>query len=69
MKGVRFLALSFPFILLGPSLHFWLGPSAPLVWKIFAFMLMGVGVFYAVKGLLTILNGFFDAEEEKGNEK
>lgn len=64
MRGVRFLAIAFPFIFLGPTLMFVLGipemRSDNYIWLILSILVMAVAGFFGVRGLMTILSAFFD---------
>ncbi len=64
MRGVRYMAIGFPFIFMGPTLMFWLG--IPYLrqdnywWLVASIAMMGLAGFFCVKGLLTVLSSFFD---------
>ncbi len=64
LKGIRWIAVGFPFIFLGPMFMYKFGIPAyhngNYFWPILSIVLMGLAGFFCVKGLLTVLNGFFD---------
>lgn len=64
IKGIRYMAIAFPFIFLGPGLLFLAGIPAlrddNIIWLVISILLMGVAGFLSVKGLRTILSSFFD---------
>lgn len=64
MHGIRFMAIALPLIFSGPALYVALGlPAARqgnYIWMGVSVLLMLVAVFFAVKGLRTILRGFFN---------
>ena len=64
MRGINFLALSFPFIFGGPTLFYYKGAQAlrndEPWWLVISIAIMAIAVFLAVKGLKTILSAFFD---------
>lgn len=64
MHGIRFMAIALPLIFSGPALYVALGlPAARqgnYIWMGVSILLMLVAVFFAVKGLRTILKGFFN---------
>jgi hypothetical protein len=64
MKGIRLMAVGFPFIFMGPALMYWLGIPGLRNENYIAFtisiVLMGLAGFFCVKGLRTILSAFFD---------
>ena len=64
MKGINLMALSFPFIFAGPTLYHFKGANAlrnnEPWWLLISLVLMLVAVFFAVRGLRTIMDAFFD---------
>ena len=64
LKGLNFLALSFPFIFGGPTLYYYKGAQAiknnEPWWLVISLVIMMLAVYLAVKGLRKILNAFFD---------
>lgn len=64
MRGINFMAFSFPLIFFGPALFFWQGAkglnNGQWWWAVISVILMGVAVFLAVKGLRLILSGLFN---------
>lgn len=64
MQGLRFLAIALPLIFSGPALYVALGlPAARngnYIWMGLSILLMLVAVFFMVKGLRTVLRGFFN---------
>lgn len=74
MEGVRFLALGFPFIFMGPALMTWLGIPAyrqgNYIWITVSILLMLAAAYLCVRGLRTVLSAFFDREDQTvKNEK
>ncbi|MCT4624574.1 MAG: DUF6095 family protein [Schleiferiaceae bacterium] len=65
LKGLNFLALSFPFIFGGPTLYYYKGAQAiknnEPWWLVISLVIMMLAVYLAVKGLRKILNAFFDS--------
>lgn len=63
-NGVRFMAVALPLIFSGPALYVAMGlPAArqgKYIWMGISILLMLVAVFFTVKGLRTILKGFFN---------
>lgn len=63
-KGMRFLAVALPLIFTAPGLFYILGIPAykngSYLWIIISLALMLVAVFFMVKGLRTVLSGFFN---------
>jgi len=63
IKGIRFIAIAFPFIFLGPMLLYALGIPAwqqgNVWWLILSVALMAVAAYFGVRGLRTILAAFF----------
>lgn len=68
MKGIRWMAVGFPFIFMGPALMFWLGipgmRNGNYIAFIMSIVLMGLAGFFCVKGLMTILSAFFDGPRD-----
>ncbi len=66
LKGVRFLAVGFPFIFMGPALMTWQGipqyHNGNYIWLILSIVFMLTAAFFAVRGLRAILSAFFDGE-------
>lgn len=64
MHGLKFLAVAFPLIFSGPALYVALGiPAARqdnYIWMGVSILIMLIAVFLMVKGLRTILKGFFN---------
>lgn len=64
MKGVRFMAVGFPFIFMGPMLLTALGIPAMhqenYLWLIVSILLMLTAVYFCIRGLRTILSALFD---------
>jgi len=64
MRGINFMAFSFPLIFFGPALFFWKGASGlnngQWWWAVISVVLMGVAVFLVVKGLRLVLAGLFN---------
>ncbi|WP_417608550.1 DUF6095 family protein [Owenweeksia hongkongensis] len=73
MEGVRFLALGFPFIFMGPALMTWLGIPAyrqgNYIWIGVSILLMLTAAFLCIRGLRTVLSAFFDAEDEPATKE
>lgn len=63
-RGIRFLAIALPLIFTAPGLFFILGVPAykqgSYLWLGISVFLMLVAVFFMVKGLRTVLAGFFN---------
>ncbi len=63
-SGIRFMAIALPLIFTGPALYVALGqPMARqgnYLWIGISILVMLVAVFFTVKGLRTILRGFFN---------
>jgi apolipoprotein N-acyltransferase len=68
LKGIRFMAVGFPFIFMGPALLTWLGIPAyhkgNYVWLAISIVLMLTAAFFCVKGLRTILASLFDGDKK-----
>jgi hypothetical protein len=68
MAGVRFMAIGFPFIFMGPGLMFLVGiPKLreDIYWPLaISLLLMGTAVYFCLRGLRTILSAFFDGNKE-----
>lgn len=66
-KGIRALAIALPLIFTAPGLYFLAGMPASrngnYWWMALSIILMLVAVFFMVKGLRTILAGFFNDNE------
>lgn len=67
LVGVRFMAIGFPFIFVGPGLLYLVGiPGVrnqnylPLI---ISLLLMGAAGYFCVRGLRTILSAFFDGNK------
>lgn len=64
MHGLRFMAIALPLIFSGPALYVALGlpaaQSGNYLWMVISILLMLVAVFFTVKGLRTVLKGFFN---------
>ncbi len=64
MHGLRFMAIALPLIFSGPALYVALGLPASrqgnYIWLGVSILLMLVAVFFTVKGLRTVLKGFFN---------
>ncbi len=64
MHGLRFMAIALPLIFSGPALYVALGlPAARqgnYIWMGVSILLMLIAVFFTVKGLRTVLKGFFN---------
>lgn len=64
MHGLKFLAVALPLIFSGPALYVALGlPAARqgnYIWIGVSILIMLIAVFLAVKGLRTVLKGFFN---------
>jgi len=62
MRGVRFMALSFPFIFAGPALLYIGFTDDKSTWWLFlGGFIAGLAILFAVRGLLTIVSAFFDS--------
>ena len=63
LQGIRYLALALPLIFTGPALYFWLGATGirqgNYLWAAVSLVVMGLAVFLTVRGLRTLLKGFF----------
>lgn len=59
IKGVSFLAYSFPFFFGGPMLLFYAIQEENLVLKISAGILMLIAMYLAGKGIMTLVEAFF----------
>lgn len=59
ISGIRMLALALPLIFTGPALYFAVGTHHGWIWPAVALVVMGAAVFLTVKGLRTLLKGFF----------
>lgn len=68
IKGLRFLAVAFPFIFMGPALYFGLGKPAMeqgnYLWAGVSVLLMVGAVYFGVRGLRTVLAAFFNDERK-----
>ena len=64
MRGVRFLAIGFPFIFMGPMLMTAMGipysREGNWIWFSLSILLMCTAAYLAIRGLRTILSAFFD---------
>lgn len=64
LRGIRFMAIGFPFIFMGPALMTWLGIPAyrhgNYIWLVVSILLMIAAAYLCVRGLRTILSAFFD---------
>lgn len=64
LKGVRFIAIGFPFIFMGPILIFTSGipeyEKGNYGFLILSIVFMLLAGFFCVKGLRTVLSAFFD---------
>jgi amino acid transporter len=62
--GIRFLAIALPLVFSGPALYVAAGlPAAKngnYLWMVLSILLMLISVFLMVKGLRTVLKGFFN---------
>jgi hypothetical protein len=62
MRGVRFMAISFPFIFAGPALlYIGFNDDKSDWWLFFGGLCAALAVLFAVRGLLTIVSAFFDS--------
>ncbi len=65
-KGMRFLAIALPLIFTAPGIFYLAGIPAyqkgNYLWLVASIILMLVAVFFMVKGLRTVLAGFFDQD-------
>lgn len=66
-KGIRFLAVALPLVFTAPGLFYILGIPAykngSYLWLSISIVLMLVAVFFMVKGLRTVLAGFFNEQK------
>lgn len=64
VKGLTFLAFAFPFLFVGPAFYYWIGAPAlqqgKWGWTAFIVLMMFGAVGVVVRGLVLILDGFFD---------
>lgn len=64
MDGVRFMAVGFPFIFMGPALMTWYGIPAyrhgNYIWIGVSILLMLAAAYFCIRGLRTILSALFD---------
>lgn len=64
MEGVRFMAVGFPFIFMGPALMTWYGIPAyrygNYIWIGVSILLMLAAAYFCIRGLRTILSALFD---------
>ena len=64
MRGINLLAIAFPFIFGGPTLFYFKGAKAiengEPWWLILSILVMLIAVFYAVRGLRTLLHAIFN---------
>ena len=69
LKGINFMALSFPFIFGGPTLFHYKGAQAlrngEPWWLVLSIVIMLIAVFFAVKGLRIIMAAFFDKDSDQ----
>lgn len=67
MRGVRFLAIGFPFIFMGPMLMTAMGipysRQGNYIWLVLSILLMCTAAYLAIRGLRTILSAFFDKSD------
>lgn len=73
LEGLRFLAVALPLIFSGPALFVALGQPAArqgnYLWMGISVLLMLVAVFFMVKGLRTVVAGFFNDGPGKAPSK
>lgn len=64
MQGIRFMAIALPLIFSGPALYVSVGLGAAregnYLWVGLSILIMIVAVYFGVRGLRTILKGFFN---------
>lgn len=64
MQGIRFMAVALPLIFSGPALYVSVGLGAArdgnYIWMGLSILIMIVAVYLAVRGLRTIVRGFFN---------
>lgn len=64
MHGIRFMAIALPLVFSGPALYVAMGLPASrdgnYVWMAVSVLIMLIAVYFAVRGLRTILQGFFN---------
>lgn len=64
VKGLNVLFLCIPFAIIGPALFYWKGADSldngEPWWFIICLIIMLAAIFFFLKGLRTILNGFFE---------
>jgi len=64
IKGVIILAFSFPFLFAGPAFYFWIGAPALRQgnwgWTAFIVISMFVGAGLIIRGIVAILDSFFE---------
>ena len=63
MKGVKFLAIALPLMILGPvilTIGFRALNDGIYFWLVIGCLLLLAAMFFAFKGIKTILNGLFD---------
>ncbi|GAB5556222.1 MAG: hypothetical protein SchgKO_04350 [Schleiferiaceae bacterium] len=63
MKGIRYLAFSFPLLFGGPTLFAAMYAKDLPFWTYFSIGIMLLAVFLAVKGIRLVLKGFFNTKE------
>ena len=66
MQGIRWMAISFPFIFAGPTIFYvagWKGfQSGNYLWFILSILFMVGAAYFAVRGLRLIISAFFDED-------
>lgn len=67
LSGIRFMAIGFPFIFMGPILLTWMGipklKEGNYLWISISILLMVIAAYFCVRGLRTILSAFFDQQK------
>jgi hypothetical protein len=59
VRGIRLLAFALPLIFTGPALYFAVGTHQGWVWPTVAIGIMALAVYLVVKGIRTLIKGFF----------
>ncbi len=66
LTGIKFLALGFPFIFIGPALWTWQGvkglKAGYYLWPILSIIAMLLAAFLCVKGIRTVMAALFDKD-------
>ncbi len=67
LSGIRFIAIGFPFLFMGPIVLTWVGipqmHEGNYLWLILSILFMLIAAYFCVRGLRTILAAFFDKQK------